>query len=168
MVAVSFNSNPRLTSVTLGKEEFLTKAEAATKLTDAACADFDPTDPTSRVDILAIHDPYVGNRVMPSGCIGLELSGHLHRRVGPFQQGLGVYFGMSSSGGATAGNLTLGALPATATIGVLQYDRANQRPTALREIRIAKDQSVTLMPWEAFPQMPSESVSADLSPAASN
>lgn len=167
-VRIVGDRDPRLTSVTLGKQEFATKAEAATTLTDAACAGFDPDDPASRVDILAIHDPYVGNRVMPSGCIVLELSGHLHRRVGPFQQGLGLFYGMASSGGATAGQLTLGTLPARATISVLLYDRANRRPAALREVRIDPDQAVTLTPWEAFPEMPTTSVEADLSPAASD
>ena len=164
-VRIVGDRDPRLTSVTLGKQEFATKTEAATTLTDAACAGFDPDDPSSRVDILAIHDPYVGNRVMPSGCIVLELSGHLHRRVGPFQQGLGLFYGMASSGGATAGQLTLGTLPAQATVSVLLYDRANQRPAALREVRIDPDQAVTLTPWEAFPEMPTTSVDADLSPA---
>ncbi|GMA30925.1 hypothetical protein GCM10025875_09170 [Litorihabitans aurantiacus] len=159
--------DPRLTSVTLGDREFATKPEAAQVLVDAACAGHDPDDPSTRVDILAIHDPYVGNRVMPSGCVVLELSGHLHRRVGPFQEGLGVMFGMSSSGGATAGQLTLGELPATATIGVLRYDRANKRPTALREVLIDPDRSVRLTPWEAFPEPPTTPVLADLSPAAS-
>lgn len=167
-VRIVGDRDPRLTSVTLGKQEFATKTEAATTLTDAACAGFDPDDPSSRVDILAIHDPYVGNRVMPSGCIVLELSGHLHRRVGPFQQGLGLFYGMASSGGATAGQLTLGTLPAQATVSVLLYDRANQRPAALREVRIDPDQAVTLTPWEAFPEMPTTSVDADLSPAASS
>jgi len=167
-VRIVGDRDPRLTSVTLGEREFATKAEAATTLTDAACAGVDPDDPASRVDILAIHDPYVGNRVMPSGCIVLELSGHLHRRVGPFQQGLGLFYGMASSGGATAGQLTLGTLPARATISVLLYDRANRRPAALREVRIDPDQAVTLTPWEAFPEMPTTSVEADLSPAASD
>ncbi len=167
-VRIVGDRDPRLTSVTLGEREFATKAEAATTLTDAACAGYDPDDPSSRVDILAIHDPYVGNRVMPSGCIVLELSGHLHRRVGPFQQGLGLFYGMASSGGATAGQLTLGTLPAQATISVLLYDRANHRPAALREVRIDPDQAVTLTPWEAFPEMPTTPVVADLSPAASD
>ena len=92
----------------------------------------------------------------------------LHRRVGPFQQGLGLFYGMASSGGATAGQLTLGTLPAQATVSVLLYDRANQRPAALREVRIDPDQAVTLTPWEAFPEMPTTSVDADLSPAASS
>ena len=155
--------DPRLTSVTLGKREFLTKAEAAKELTDAACENYAQEDPDSIVDILAIHDPYVGNRVMPSGCIALELSGHLHRRVGPVQQGLGLLYNVSSSGGATSGSLTLAELPATGTIAILRYDRANHRPMELREVRVDPNQSVDLTAWKAFPEMPADVVEADLS-----
>lgn len=158
--------DPRLTSVTLGNTEFRTKTDAAQALTDAACPGVDPDDPSTRVDILAIHDPYVGNRVMPSGCVVLELSGHLHRRIGPIQQGLGLLYVNGSSGGAKEGTVPVGQLEAPGYVSVLLYDRANHRPVALREIVLGTDQSVTLGEWEPFPEPPTTSVDADLSVAA--
>lgn len=115
------------------------------------------------VDILLLHDPYTGARVMQSGCVGLEISGHLHRRVGPTQQGLGVVYLGASSGGAKEGSAPIGPLQADAYVTVISYDRANHVPLALREITLGRDRQVTLGEWEAFPVRPTEPVTADLS-----
>ncbi|WP_123740201.1 metallophosphoesterase family protein [Salana multivorans] len=130
---------------------------------DADAADDDAADGDDVVDILLLHDPYTGARVMQSGCVGLEISGHLHRRVGPTQQGLGVVYLSASSGGAKEGSVPIGPLQADAYVTVISYDRANHVPLALREITLGRDRQVTLGEWEAFPVRPTEPVTADLS-----
>lgn len=153
----------RLTSLTLGTVQYRSKTEAAASLSEAACAAVDPDDPATQVDILLIHDPYVGNRVMPSGCVVMEVSGHLHRRIGPVQQGLGTLYLNASSGGSSEGRVPLGPLRVPAFVSILQYDRANKEPVALREITLTTDAEVELGEWEPFPVSPSQSVMADLS-----
>lgn len=168
--------DPRLTSVTLGYRDYTTREELADGLQAAACANVsdpgtpwqDSTDQEGWVDILAIHDPFVGARAMPSGCVVLELTGHLHRRIGPVQEGLGLLYVTPSSGGAAPGIIPIGPLQADATATVLRYDRANKRPLALREIRMAPDGTAGLGEWETFPAMPTEPVVADLSARASD
>ena len=154
----------RLTSVTLGNHEYQTRGEAADVLRTAACEAVDPDDPDDYVDIMLLHDPYTGARVMSSGCVGLEISGHLHRRVGPVQQGLGLLYLNDTSGGAASGTVPIGPLQATAYATVIQYDRATREPVALREVAMFPDQSVELRAWERFPSRPTELVVADLSP----
>ncbi|PFG20048.1 metallophosphoesterase [Serinibacter salmoneus] len=168
--------DPRLTSVTLGYRDYTTREELAQGLEGAACAGVaEPGTPWALsadregwVDILAIHDPFVGARVMPSGCVVLELTGHLHRRVGPVQEGLGLLYVTPSSGGAAAGIIPIGPLQADATATVLRYDRANKRPVALREVRMTPDGAAALGEWETFPAMPTQPVVADLSARASD
>lgn len=158
--------DPRLTSVTLGNQEFVSKDEMGEALTQAACAG-QAEGGEHAVDLLLIHDPVVGERVMPSGCVVAQISGHYHRRIGPVQQGLGLLYVNASSGGAKEGVLPLGPLQAPAYLTILSYDRANHVPVALREITIGVDQSVTLSRWEPWPVLPTDVVEADLSLAAS-
>lgn len=162
-VTIVGDVDSRLTSVTLGTHEYRTRTEAGRALQEAACAEVDPDDPDDYVDILLLHDPYTGGRVMPSGCVGLEISGHLHRRIGPVQQGLGLLYLNDTSGGAHEGAVPLGPLQATAYVTIIEYDRASRTPVALREVAMYPDQHVELGEWEAFPDRPTEVVVADLS-----
>ncbi|ACQ79971.1 metallophosphoesterase [Beutenbergia cavernae DSM 12333] len=154
--------DPRLTTIT-DREEFETKAEMGERLGDVACA---AQEDDAAVDLLAIHDPYVGAGVMETGCVPLQLSGHLHRRVGPLQQGLGVLYVMPSTGGASSGTLTIGPLNAPATMTVLRFDRTTRTAVAMREITAATTGDVVLGAWEGFPPRPDDVVVADLAPSA--
>jgi hypothetical protein len=89
--------------------------------------------------------------VLESGCVPYQISGHLHRRVGPEADGPGVLYVNSSTAGAVENQLTVGELHGTAEMTVLRYDRANHRMLDYRVVQVMTDRSATVGPWTPYP-----------------
>lgn len=151
---------PTLTTVTEGTrlkgEE--TRAQMARRLAARAC---EAQDAGEQVDILMVHNPRAGVAPMSTGCIPLQLSGHMHRQIGPTPQGLGLLYVAGSTGGATLGGQTIGPLQAAGVMTVLRFDPVGHRPVAHRIITIGTDSSASLGPWLPFPQPSDEVVEVD-------
>lgn len=125
--------------------------EAGTRLRDVACAEDDP------VDILLIHTPGVGEPVMASGCVPIQLSGHIHHRSGPLQFGKGVRYVSSTTAGAASGQPTIGPLNGTAEMTVLRFDRERRVMLDYQVIAVQPDRSVQVGERMTFPPIPGRS-----------
>lgn len=138
-----------------------TRTQLSARLARTACAARDDDEP---VDLLLVHNPRAGTAALGSGCVPLQVSGHLHRQVGPTQQGLGVLYVSGSTAGATAGRQSIGPLEAPGVLTVLRLDTARHRPVDLRVITVGTDASVRLGPWTDVPEPTDQQVAADLGP----
>lgn len=125
-----------------------TYEEAGTRLRDVACAEDDPAD------ILLIHTPGVGEPVMASGCVPVQLSGHMHYRSGPLQFGKGIRYISSTTAGAASGQPTIGPLNGTAEMTVFRFDRERRVMLDYRVIAVQPDRSVQVGERMAFPPLP--------------
>lgn len=123
-----------------------TVAEAGRRLADVACED------DAGVDLLLVHTPRVGQAALDEGCAPAQVSGHLHRRVGPLAVGQGVRYGSSSTAGASLGQATVGPLNGTAELTVLRFDPDERRFLDYQVVRVATDTSVTVEPRTAWPE----------------
>lgn len=109
-----------------------TPEEAGERLRDVACeaagevglGGFTAED---RVDLLLIHQPSVGDAALESGCVPFQISGHMHKRVGPDVVGYGVRYVNASTGGATKGNTSVGPLRDSSEMTVLRFDPESRR-----------------------------------------
>lgn len=109
----------------MAREE--TPAEAGDRLRDVACdvagepglGGFTAED---RVDLLLVHQPAVGDAALESGCVPFQISGHMHKRIGPDVVGYGVRYVNASTGGATKGNASVGPLRDSSEMTVLRFD----------------------------------------------
>lgn len=159
-VRILGDTEPTLTTVTEGTrlkgEE--TRTQMARRLAARAC---EAQDAGEQVDILMVHNPRAGVAPMSTGCIPLQLSGHMHRQIGPTPQGLGLLYVAGSTGGATLGGQTIGPLQAAGVMTVLRFDPVGHRPVAHRIITIGTDSSASLGPWLPFPQPSDEVVEVD-------
>lgn len=75
-----------------------------------------------RVDLLLVHQPAVGDAALESGCVPFQISGHMHKRIGPEVVGYGVRYVNASTGGATKGNTSVGPLRDSSEMTVLRFD----------------------------------------------
>jgi hypothetical protein len=125
-----------------------TYEQAGTRLRDVACAEDDPAD------ILLIHTPGVGEPVMASGCVPVQLSGHIHHRSGPLQFGKGIRYVSSTTAGAASGQPTIGPLNGTAEMTVFRFDRERRVMLDYRVIAVQPDRSVQVGERMAFPPLP--------------
>lgn len=125
-----------------GKE---TETEAGDRLAKTACADGD-------VDLLLIHTPTVGAAALASGCVPVQLSGHLHVTARPALVGKGTLYVSSTTAGAASGQLTVGPLHGTAQMTVLRFDPATHRMLDYQLIDVRPDQSASVGNRIAFPQ----------------
>lgn len=132
--------------------------ERGHRLADLACAQ---DDADRRVDIFMMHNPRATEEVLKRGCVDQAFAGHFHRRIGPWQRGLGVQYLHTSSAGATLNKPTIGPLNGTAGISIITWDKANREPMAMRVLRAMPDTSVELSPWYAWPELPQEPVHVD-------
>lgn len=121
-----------------------TPQEAGMRLADVACA--------ADVDLLLIHTPYVGSTTLDRGCAPVQVSGHLHRRVGPVQHGLGMRYGSASTAGAVEGELTIGPLRGVAQMTVLRFDPEARRMVDLRVVTLAPSGAVEVGVAVRFPR----------------
>lgn len=109
----------------MAREE--TPEEAGDRLRDVACdaagepglGGFTAED---RVDLLMVHQPAVGDAALESGCVPFQISGHMHKRIGPDVVGYGVRYVNASTGGATKGNTSVGPLRDSSEMTVLRFD----------------------------------------------
>ena len=135
-------TRPGLGTTQVGQEDVELFAQ---RLTEVAC------DRDERVDVLMVHTPRAGTSALTSGCVATQLSGHIHRRLGPVRLGLGVRYVGSTTGGAAEGQLTLGPLRGESQMTVLRFDRATRRMLDLRVVAAAPDGTVTVGAAVAFP-----------------
>ncbi|MFD2028638.1 metallophosphoesterase family protein [Promicromonospora aerolata] len=114
----------------IAREE--TPEEAGERLRDVACeAAGEPGlggyTGEERVDLLLIHQPAVGDAALESGCVPFQISGHMHKRIGPDVVGYGVRYVNASTGGATKGNTSVGPLRDSSEMTVLRFDPERRR-----------------------------------------
>ncbi len=152
---------PTLTTVAEGTrlkgEE--TRAQVGERLARRACEARDADEP---IDVLLVHNPRAGVAAMATGCVPLQLSGHMHSRMGPMAEGLGLLYISSSTAGAQAGKQTIGPLNGPAAMTVIRFDPVAHRPVDYRILTVGNDATVDLGPWETFPEPPAEVVEPDL------
>ncbi|MDC7121025.1 metallophosphoesterase [Cellulomonas fimi] len=119
--------------------------DMAERLAQTACDDEDG------VDLLLIHTPRVGTPALTDGCVPTQVSGHLHKRVGPAVVGEGVQYVSSSTAGATLGQPTVGPLNGTAEMTVLRWDPDRRRIVDYRLVQVRPDASASVSPWLRWP-----------------
>lgn len=122
-----------------------TPQSEGSRLAKVAC------DDRRGVDILLVHAPSVGTSTLDRGCVPVQLSGHLHRRVGPLPVGGGVRYVSSTTAGAAVGQLTVGPLHATAELTVLRFDPASRRMLDYRVVQVLTDASARVGAWTPWP-----------------
>ncbi|GAA1868058.1 metallophosphoesterase [Myceligenerans crystallogenes] len=126
-----------------------TSAQAGERLRDVACEE---QQGAGKIDLLLVHTPAVGGPGLQSGCVPFQLSGHMHRRIGPEQVGYGVRYVNSTTGGASLGRLSVGPLQYPAAMSVLRFSTVSRTFVQVREIVVAPDRAVTVGDWEPVPQ----------------
>jgi hypothetical protein len=136
-----------------------TRDELAARLAGRACEALEADEP---VDVLLVHNPRAGGAAMATGCVPLQLSGHLHRQIGPVPAGLGLLHVIPSTGGATAGRQTIGPLNAPGVLTVVRLDPIAHRPVDHRLVTVGTDASATLGPWLPYPEPAAEVTEVDL------
>ncbi|MCR6690427.1 metallophosphoesterase [Cellulomonas sp.] len=127
--------------------------DTATRLAETACDDEDG------VDLLLVHTPEVGETTLDRGCAPAQVSGHLHRRYGPEQIGLGIRYISSSTAGATLGQPTIGPLRGDAELTLLRWDPATRLLVDYRIVTVRPDASALVgpaVPWPAVRTVPDE------------
>ncbi|MCL2454594.1 MAG: metallophosphoesterase family protein [Micrococcales bacterium] len=120
-----------------------TEAQAGARIADQACR-------ARGVDVLLVHNPRVATPSLERGCAPVSLSGHMHTRTDPIQVGSGIRYISASSGGAVAGEVTLGPLSGTAEMTVLQWDPTTRAFITWQVVQIHPDGSATVedpQPW---------------------
>ena len=132
-----------------------TVADQGRRLADLAC------DDGAGVDLLLVHNPNVGNRALDRGCVPAQISGHLHRRVGPVAYGEGVRFVGVSTAGAALDQATVGPLNGIAELAVLRFDRTTRRFVDYRLVRVHPDGVVTVGFAVRWPGSPVQPLSGD-------
>lgn len=108
--------------------------DQAQRLAEAACAE--------RPDLLMIHTPSVGTAARATGCVPLQISGHLHRRIGPVRSGLSTFYVSGTTAGAAEGKLTIGPLGGVAQMTLWRFDRTSRTWLDARVVVITPDGSV--------------------------
>jgi|SRR5690625_485287 len=125
--------------------------ERGHRLSERACQEKEDGKP---IDILMMHNHRTTEEALDSGCVKYAFAGHFHRRIGPWQRGLGVQYVHTSSAGAVLDKPTIGPLSGTAGVTIMTWDRANGEPIAMRVVRAMPDTSVELSPWYSWPEPP--------------
>lgn len=125
-----------------------TVRDVSRRLADLACDD-------RTVDLLLVHQPVMGNDALNRGCVPAQVSGHMHKRIGPTRVGEGVRYVSSSTAGATYGYSTLGRLAGTAELTVLRFDARTGEAVDMRLVTVSTSGvgSVgTLVAWPREPE----------------
>jgi len=136
-----------------------TRTQVGQRLARRACEARDDDEP---VDVLLVHNPRAGVAALATGCVPLQVSGHMHTTIGPVPDGLGILYVSSSTAGAQAGKQTIGPLNGPASMTVLRLDPVAHRPVDYRLITVGTDAGVDLGPWQAFPEPVAQPVEVDL------
>ncbi|HEY3437828.1 MAG TPA: metallophosphoesterase [Actinotalea sp.] len=125
-----------------------TLVEEGRRLADTACSD------DSGIDVLLVHNPDVGNATMDLGCAGAQISGHLHKRVGPVVRGGGVRYVNASTAGASLYQVTVGPLHGVAEMTLLRFDPQSRRFIDYRLILARPDGTVSVGLAATWPGVP--------------
>lgn len=120
------------------------------RLSKVACDDSDG------VDILLIHTPRVGTVPLDDGCVPVQLSGHLHRRIEPVQVGEGIRYVNASSAGAAPDAPTLGPLHGTAELTVLRFDPTTRQMLDWQLVQVFPDGTAQVGDRVAWPMPETE------------
>ncbi len=159
-VRILGDQDPRATRIgqgsTLVRGE--TYAQTGERLAQVACQE--------DVDLLLIHTPYVGTPVLNQGCAPLQISGHLHRRVGPEQVGLGIQFVNSTTAGAVEGQASIGPLKGTAQMSVVRFDPDERRFVDIQFISVTPDATAFVGPRIPMPTVVTQALPPDSNPGA--
>ncbi|ROS73638.1 metallophosphoesterase [Cellulomonas sp. PhB143] len=121
------------------KDEAVTPDDQAAQLATTACE-------KEPVDLLLIHTPRVGDASLESGCVPMQISGHLHRRVDPVQVGSGIQYVSSSTAGAVLDKPTVGPLHGTAEMTVLRFDPDAHRFVDYQVVAVTPEQKASVGP----------------------
>src|SRR5665811_1823620 len=136
-VRILGDADPRATRIGVGTtlvgDEDVT--DLSSRLAQTAC------DDAEGVDLLLVHDPSAGDDALAQGCVPAQLSGHLHRRIGPAWLGHGTRYVSSSTAGAALGATTIGPLNGIAELTVLRIDPDSGRVLDYRLVQIRPDAS---------------------------
>ncbi len=139
-VRILGDADPRATRVGVGTtlvgDDDMT--DLSSRLAQTACDDPDG------VDLLLVHDPSAGDEALAQGCVPAQLSGHLHRRIGPSWLGHGTRYVSSSTAGAKLGATTIGPLNGIAELTVLRIDPDSGRVLDYRLVEIRPDASASV------------------------
>lgn len=154
-VRILGDSDPSATRIGVGttQAEGETFRDLTRRLSEVACADPDG------VDLLLVHNPDVGTTALEDGCVPAQVSGHLHRRIGPSWMGRGARYVSSSTAGATLGQATVGPLNGVAEITLLRFDPEARRIIDYRLVRVAPDATVSVglaVRWPGGPPVPAQ------------
>ena len=125
-------------------------ADESARLADTACDDKDG------VDLLLIHTPTVGDDTLDRGCSPAQISGHLHKRIGPLRTGSGVRYISSSTAGATLGQPTVGPLNGVAEMTVLRWDPATRHFVDYQLVEVRPDTTASVGPRLRWPSVAPE------------
>ena len=117
------------------------------RLAKTACDDEDG------VDLLLIHEPRVGDDTLDDGCSPAQISGHLHKRVGPARVGDGVRYVSSSTAGATLGEPTVGPLNGVAEMTVLRWDPDTRLFVDYQVVQVRPDTTASVWPRLRWPRL---------------
>ena len=149
-VRILGDADPRATRIGAGTiqsgEESL--EDISTRLADVACAD------PEGVDLLLVHDPLMGSAALEAACVPAQVSGHMHRRVGPVWIGNGTRYVSSSTAGASLGQATVGPLNGVAEVTVLRFDPEARRIVDYRVVRVSPTAEGTVGGWLRWPGPP--------------
>jgi len=133
--------------------------EETQAITKAACK--------QRPDILVVHEPPMAAEAIAAGCARFSISGHLHQWYEPrlVNAAAGSYqFIEGTSGGAKAGNLTVGVLKDSAVDTIVAFDKSTHQPVGYYTVLANPDKSVEISdftPLSAQLQEPLENGSGD-------
>ncbi|MEU4385146.1 metallophosphoesterase [Promicromonospora sp. NPDC023805] len=138
----------------MAREE--TPEEAGARLRDVACdaagepglGGFTAED---RVDLLLIHQPAVGDAALESGCVPFQISGHMHKRIGPDVVGYGVRYVNASTGGATKGNTSVGPLRDSSEMTVLRFDPERRQFVDWQLVEVTTEGEAVVGERQSFP-----------------
>ena len=155
-VRILGDADPRATrigagTIQRGEETF---ADAAQRLAEVACAD------AGGVDLLLVHDPLMGSTTLEEACAPAQVSGHMHRRIGPVWVGHGARYVSSSTAGASLGQATVGPLSGVAEVTVLRFDPETRRIVDYRIVRVSPEAEGTVGAWLRWPGPPTRPVPA--------
>ena len=149
-VRILGDADPRATRIGAGTTQRGDESfeDASRRLAEVACDDPDG------VDLLLEHDPLLGTAALEEGCVPAQVSGHMHRRIGPVWLGSGTRFVSSSAAGASLGQATIGPLNGVAEITVLRFDPEERRIVDYRIVRVSRDAEGTVGGWLRWPGQP--------------
>ncbi len=129
--------------------------EQADRLARTAC------EAEDGIDLLLVHRPAAGAAGLDSGCVPVQISGHMHARTGPVPAGGGVLYVSGSTAGAKSGELTVGPLHGVAQMTLLRFDPEQRRFLDWQLIEVKPSGTATVGDRQPFPEPAAEAPPAE-------